>query len=196
MGLASMLFQRRSLASKSMAYDAIVLDLGLPDRDGIEVLGELRHNNSAAIVLILTARDGINDRVSGLDAGADDYLVKPFAMTELAARLKALLRRPRQPLAAILKSGNLHLDTASRQVTANNSFVRFSAREIEARELLIQREGQVITRTSFENSIYGRLAPEWRRHHHRHRRWPDRMPYIGFILLCALPVLFFGIAHS
>src|SRR5271169_3096958 len=81
-------------AFKSIAYDAIILDLGLPDRDGLDLLGELRQSNSSAPILILTARDGIEARVTGLHAGADDYVVKPFAMTELGARLRALLRRP------------------------------------------------------------------------------------------------------
>jgi DNA-binding response OmpR family regulator len=142
-------------AIQSMTYDAVVLDLGLPDRDGLEVLKELRRGNSTAPVLILTARDGIDDRVTGLDAGADDYVVKPFAMTELAARLRALLRRPGRPLAAILTVGKLRLDTGSRQVTVNGSTVPFSAREIEAMEMLMRREGQVISRGSLEDGLYG-----------------------------------------
>ena len=85
-------------AFKSVAYDAIILDLGLPDRDGIDVLCELRQLSSSAPILILTARDSVDARVTGLDTGADDYVVKPFAMTELAARLRALLRRPGQAL--------------------------------------------------------------------------------------------------
>ncbi len=92
-------------ATRVIAYDAIVLDLGLPDRDGLEVLAELRENKAAMPILILTARDKIDDRVVGLDAGADDYLVKPFAVPELAARLRALLRRPGRPLGAVLTVG-------------------------------------------------------------------------------------------
>jgi DNA-binding response OmpR family regulator len=142
-------------AVKSITYGAIVLDLGLPDRDGLEMLGELRQNNSATPILILTARDGIEDRVAGLDAGADDYVVKPFAMTELAARLRALLRRPGQSLAAILRVGNLRLDVGARQVTVNGSTVHFSVREIEALELLMRREGQVISRGGLEDGLNG-----------------------------------------
>ena len=85
-------------AAKSISYDAIILDLGLPDRDGLEVIYELRTDTRRIPILILTARDGIDDRVAGLDRGADDYLLKPFAMKELAARLRALLRRPGGPL--------------------------------------------------------------------------------------------------
>ena len=98
-------------AFKSIAYDAIILDLGLPDRDGLEVVRDLRENSASAPILILTARDGIDDRVNGLDAGADDYVVKPFAMKELAARLRALLRRPGQALGGVLSVGNLQLQT-------------------------------------------------------------------------------------
>ena len=142
-------------AIKSMSYDAIVLDLGLPDRDGLGVLDELRHSNSAAPILILTARDGIDDRVAGLDAGADDYVVKPFAMTELAARLRALLRRPGRALGAILTVGNLRLDVGVRQVTVGGATVHFPAREVEALELLMRREGQVVSRGNLEDGLYG-----------------------------------------
>jgi len=142
-------------AFKSIAYDAIILDLGLPDRDGIDVLSELRESRSSAPILILTARDGIDARVTGLDAGADDYVIKPFAMTELAARLRALLRRPGQPLGDVLKVGNLKLKTSSRQVIVNESTVRFPIREIEALELLMRREGQVVAKRTLEDSLYG-----------------------------------------
>jgi DNA-binding response OmpR family regulator len=142
-------------AFKSMAYDAIILDLGLPDRDGLDVLRELRESSSAAPILILTARDGIDDRVSGLDAGADDYVVKPFAIKELAARLRALLRRPGQVLGGVLTIANLQLQTVSRQVTVNGENVHFSAREVEALELLMRREGQIVAKSSLEDSLYG-----------------------------------------
>ena len=142
-------------ATRIVAYDAIVLDLGLPDRDGLEVLGELRKGKETAPVLILTARDGVDDRVSGLDAGADDYVVKPFAMTELAARLRALLRRPGRPLGAVLTVGKLRLNVTSRQITVNGSTAHFSAREIEVMEMLMRREGQVVSRSSLENGLYG-----------------------------------------
>ena len=142
-------------ALKAIAYDAVILDLGLPDRDELDVLSELRQRNSSAPILILTARDGIEDRVTGLDAGADDYVVKPFAMTELAARLRALLRRPGRALAGILSVGNLQLHTSSRHVTANGASIHFSVREVEALELLMRREGQVVAKNSLEDSLYG-----------------------------------------
>lgn len=139
----------------SISYDAIILDLGLPDRDGLDLLRELRENGSSTPVLILTARDGIDDRVVGLDAGADDYLVKPFAMKELAARLRALLRRPGQTLGGILSIGNLQLQTFSRQVTAHGESVHFSVREVDALELLMRHEGQIVSKGSLEDSLYG-----------------------------------------
>jgi DNA-binding response OmpR family regulator len=142
-------------AFKSIAYDAIILDLGLPDRDGLDVLCELRQLSSSAPVLILTARDSIDARVTGLDCGADDYVVKPFAMTELAARLRALLRRPGQALGGILVVGNLELQTFSRQVTINGTAVRFPVREVEALELLMRREGQVVAKGTLEDNLYG-----------------------------------------
>ena len=142
-------------AFKSITYDAIILDLGLPDRDGLDVLNELRHISPSAPIMILTARDGIDARVTGLDAGADDYVVKPFAMTELAARLRALLRRPGQALGGVLTVGNLQLQTFSRQVIVNGTAVRFPAREVDALELLIRREGQVVAKGTLEDSLYG-----------------------------------------
>lgn len=142
-------------AFKSIAYDAIILDLGLPDRDGLDALSEMRQSSSSAPILILTARDSIDARVTGLNAGADDYVVKPFAMTELAARLRALLRRPGQALGGVLVAGNLQLQTFSRQVMVNGTTVRFPVREVEALELLMRREGQVVGKGTLEDSLYG-----------------------------------------
>jgi DNA-binding response OmpR family regulator len=142
-------------AMKSVAYDGIVLDLGLPDRDGIDVLRELRGLDTRTPILILTARDGVDDRVAALDAGADDYVLKPCDMKELAARLRALLRRPGQSLGTMLTIGNVHLDVASREVAVNNSVVRFTPREIGALELLIRRQGQVVSRAALEDGLYG-----------------------------------------
>ena len=142
-------------AMKTMAYDGVVLDLGLPDRDGIEVLRELRGHDTSTPILILTAREGVDDRVACLDAGADDYVVKPFAMKELAARLRALLRRPGRALGLTLTVGNLHLDVASRQAAVNNSAVLFTPREIGALELLMRREGNVVSKAALEDGLYG-----------------------------------------
>jgi DNA-binding response OmpR family regulator len=142
-------------ATRVVAYDAIVLDLGLPDRDGLEVLAELRQSKATMPILILTARDQIDDRVAGLDAGADDYVVKPFSIAELAARLRALLRRPGRALNGVFAVGKIRLHVTARQITVNGSAAHFSAREIEAMEILMRREGQVVSRSSLESSLYG-----------------------------------------
>jgi DNA-binding response OmpR family regulator len=142
-------------ATRSTEYDALILDLGLPDRDGLEVIGELRHRNIELPILILTARYGVDDRVAGLDRGADDYLMKPFAMKELAARLRALLRRPGRVLGATLESGNLHFNTVLRQLVVNGCVVAISPREIGALELLMRRAGQVVSKRALEDTLYG-----------------------------------------
>lgn len=142
-------------AKKHIAYDAIILDLGLPDRDGLEVLEQLRRADSATPVLILTARDAIEDRVSGLDRGADDYVLKPFAMKELAARLRALLRRPGRALGTVLELGNICFDTATRQVKLNGRFMDISRRELGALELMMRRAGEVVSKQSLEDVLYG-----------------------------------------
>jgi DNA-binding response OmpR family regulator len=142
-------------AFSALHYDAVVLDLGLPDRDGIEVLDDLRKKRNEVPILILTARDSVESRVMGLDAGADDYLVKPFAMTELAARMRALLRRPGQPLATLLKVGNTELNSAVRQVAIDHTSAHFSLREVKALEILMRREGQVVPKTTLEDNLNG-----------------------------------------
>ena len=119
-------------AAKSITYDALILDLGLPDRDGLELLHELRSAASRLPILILSARDGIDDRVDGLDSGADDYLMKPFAMKELAARLRALLRRPGGPLGSTIDIGNITLDTTARQLKVGGRTVAIPPRELDA----------------------------------------------------------------
>jgi DNA-binding response OmpR family regulator len=142
-------------AAESISYDAMILDLGLPDRDGLEVVRALRVEGKRIPILILTARDGIDDRVEGLDRGADDYLLKPFAMKELAARLRALLRRPGGPLGATIDIGNVSLDTTTRQVKVNGRVISISRRELDALELLMRRADQVVPKRLFEESIYG-----------------------------------------
>jgi len=142
-------------AADSIAYDALILDLGLPDRDGLEVVSELRAKADRVPILILTARDGIDDRVEGLDRGADDYLLKPFAMKELAARLRALLRRPGGPLGATITIGNVSLDTTTRQIKIDGRVVAISRRELDALELLMRRADQVVPKRLFEDSVYG-----------------------------------------
>jgi len=136
------------------AYDAAILDLGLPDGDGLLLLRQLRRQGSALPVLILTARDAPEDRVTGLDAGADDYLVKPFHMPELIARIRALLRRPNAALGVSLTLGNVVLDTASRQTLVAGADVGLSVRETSMLELLLRSQGRVVTREVLENRLY------------------------------------------
>jgi DNA-binding response OmpR family regulator len=136
------------------AYDAVILDLSLPDGDGLWLLRTLRARGASLPILVLTARDGPEDRVTGLDAGADDYLVKPFHMPELTARLRALLRRPGAALGAQLRFGNLCLDIASRRVRVAGADVELSVRETAMLELLLRRQGTVVTREVLEQKLY------------------------------------------
>ncbi|GAB6052830.1 response regulator transcription factor [Magnetospira thiophila] len=142
-------------AIASIPYDALVLDLGLPDGNGLDLLHQVRATGKTLPVLILTARDGIGDRVNGLDSGADDYLLKPFAMEELVARLRALLRRPGNPLSVELRCGNLTFDTVSRQAICDGNALPLSKREGEVLEHLMRRAGRVIPKTAIEESLYG-----------------------------------------
>jgi DNA-binding response OmpR family regulator len=139
----------------SVAYDAIVLDLGLPDGDGLSLLADLRRRPEAPPVLVLTARDAVEDRVAGLDAGADDYLVKPFAMVELVARVKALLRRPGGPLGVRLEAGNVALDTIGRDVLVSGKVVPLARQEVAILEHLMRRLGRVVPKAVLEEKIYG-----------------------------------------
>lgn len=142
-------------AARGVDYDAVVLDLGLPDRDGLELLRELRAAAHRMPVLILTARDHVDDRVAGLDGGADDYVLKPFAMKELSARLRALLRRPGRALGTVLSAGNVALDTVRREVAIDGRIVGISRREFDTLELLLRRSGQVVPKRTIEDAIYG-----------------------------------------
>ncbi|WP_150697018.1 response regulator [Pandoraea terrae] len=137
------------------SYDAMLLDLGLPRRDGIDVLRSLRAAGQALPVLIVTARDAISDRVKGLDAGADDYLVKPFDLDELAARLRALVRRQAGRSEPLVRHGALVLDPATRQVTLDGAPVTLSAREYAVLEALLIRPGAVLSKAQLEERIYG-----------------------------------------
>ncbi|MCW0234835.1 MAG: response regulator transcription factor [Ferrovibrio sp.] len=136
-------------------YDVIVLDLGLPDGDGLTLLRELRSRRDATPVLVLTARDGVDDRVEGLNSGADDYLLKPFAMPELIARLKALLRRPSGALGLVLEAGNISFDTVGRALTIGGKPVSLTPREMALLENLLRRAGRVVPKTYLEERIYG-----------------------------------------
>ena len=136
------------------SYDVVILDLGLPDADGLTVLAAMRARKDSTPVLILTARDGVDARVKGLNQGSDDYLVKPFAMEELVARIRVLLRRPGQALGLTLTQGNLTFDTADRQVLVGDMAIELSRRELDALELLMRRAGRVVSKSSIENTLY------------------------------------------
>ena len=138
-----------------VAYDAIILDLGLPDGDGMELLGELRRAGNRVPVLVLTARDAIEARVTGLDAGADDYLIKPFAMVELIARTKALLRRPGQALGMVLEAGNILFDTIGRDVRVGSAVLPLGRQELAILEHLMRRLGRVVPKALLEEKLYG-----------------------------------------
>lgn len=136
-------------------YDLMLLDLGLPKRDGIEVLRTLRARGHGLPVLILTARDAVAERVKGLDAGADDYLVKPFDLDELAARMRALLRRQAGRSEPQIRYGALTLDPASHRVTLAEQPVALSAREFALLEALLARPGAVLSKSQLEEKVYG-----------------------------------------
>ncbi len=138
-----------------VAYDAIILDLGLPDGDGMELLVELRRAGNRAPVLVLTARDAVEARVAGLDAGADDYLIKPFAIAELVARTKALLRRPGQALGAVLEAGNVVFDTIGRDVRVGAAVLPLARQELAILEHLMRRLGRVVPKAVLEEKLYG-----------------------------------------
>jgi len=138
-----------------MKYAAVVLDLGLPDEDGLSLLRDIRRRHDTTPVLVLTARDGVSDRVTGLREGADDYLAKPFAMEELVARLQALLRRPGHLLGRLLTFGNVSLDTEGRQVFVAGTARAFPARETAVLEILLRRGGNVAPKRLFEDQLFG-----------------------------------------
>ena len=142
-------------ALRANRFEIVVLDLGLPDADGLDVLGEMRRDQDATPVLILTARGSLEDRVIGLQSGADDYLVKPFALEELIARLQALLRRPGNLLGVTLQLGNIALDTVARQVFVGDQPIFFSAREIAVLEQLLRRSGRVVAKNLLADNLYG-----------------------------------------
>jgi DNA-binding response OmpR family regulator len=136
-------------------YDAAILDLGLPDSDGLAVLTDTRRIGRGLPILILTARDAVEDRVAGLNAGADDYLTKPFAMAELIARIKALLRRPGGVLGITLECGNVRLDTIGRELTVGGTAIRLSRRELAILEQMMRRFGRIVPKGVLEEKLYG-----------------------------------------
>jgi two-component system OmpR family response regulator/two-component system response regulator QseB len=142
------------LALGTPDYAAVVLDLGLPRLGGLEVLKRLRASSSAVPVLILTARDRVEDRIKGLDSGADDYVVKPVDLGELAARLRALIRRSKGEAAPLLQNGALHLDPAARQVTFDGKRIELQAREFAMLHELMLNAGRVLSREQLVERLY------------------------------------------
>jgi len=161
-------FERRAVSSDHAAsagdaalmlaatrYAAVVLDLGLPDDNGLELVQALRARNDAVPIVILTARSDIGDRIGGLDAGADDYLVKPFDFDELFARITAVLRRQGGFQGNVLTFGNIRFDTATRDLNVGGAPLTLSGRETELIELLLRRDGRVLPKRLAENQLFG-----------------------------------------
>lgn len=142
-------------ALQSSTFDVVLLDLGLPQRDGIDVLRDLRKRGDATPVIILTARDDIQHRIAGLDAGADDYVVKPFDIDEVTARMRSVLRRAAGRGDSTIVHGDLRLDTASRTVQRGGSPIALSGHEYAVLEALLQRPGAVLSRAQLEDRLYG-----------------------------------------
>ncbi|MFM0547287.1 response regulator [Paraburkholderia strydomiana] len=136
-------------------YDLVLLDLGLPKADGVDVLNRYRRRGGSAPVLILTARDAVEDRIAGLDAGADDYLVKPFDLDELAARVRALLRRRTGQTSPLYTHGDLTLDPVSHEVTLLGEPLSLLPREFSLLQALIEEPRRVFTRSELEEKLYG-----------------------------------------
>ena len=136
-------------------YGVMLLDLGLPKKDGMEVLRALRASGNALPVLILTARDGLQDRIEGLDQGADDYVLKPFEMSELLARMRAVIRRKGGPAVGALTNGVLTLDLATKEAKIGPVSVRLSAKEFSLLQAFLLRPGAILSRSELEDRLYG-----------------------------------------
>jgi len=142
-------------ALSTETFDLVLLDLGLPKLDGLQVLKWLRSTGSKVPVLILTARDSVNDRIKGLDAGADDYIVKPFDLDEIAARVRAVLRRQSGRAENVVEHLGVTLDAANHEVTRDGAPINLSHREFALLEALLERPGQVLSRAQLEERLYG-----------------------------------------
>jgi two-component system response regulator QseB len=142
-------------ALQTASFDVVLLDLGLPQRDGTEVLRELRKRGDTTPVIVLTARDEIQHRIAGLDAGADDYIVKPFDLDEVMARIRSVLRRANGRVEPIMVHGELRLDLVSRTIERNGNPINLSAHEYAVLEALLLRPGAVLSRTQLEDRLYG-----------------------------------------
>lgn len=142
-------------AIAAQAYDLMLLDLGLPRKDGVAVLRQVRQSQQMLPVIIITARDGLDDRIQGLDLGADDYIVKPFAINELLARIRAVFRRHQGSGNPMLGNGILELDPATREVRRDDAAFILSAREFALLQALLARPGTILSRAELEDRIYG-----------------------------------------
>jgi two-component system OmpR family response regulator len=140
-------------AISAQSYDLLLLDLNLPGRSGLEILADLRASGQQVPVLILTARDGVEDRVAGLDAGADDYVSKPFELAELAARVRAFGRRRAGQAQSLIEAGPLSFDSVNREVRVNGERLALSVRELSVLEMLMTRAGRVVTKRQIVNSL-------------------------------------------
>ncbi len=166
-------------ALATQRFDAVVLDLGLPKVGGLELLRRLRAKQDPVPVLILTAQDAVEQRVAGLDAGGDDYLAKPFALAELQARLRALVRRSKGSAAPVLRHGRVTLDPAARAATLDGAPVELSAREFATLQELLLNAGRVLSRSQLEERLYGwgeeieSNAVEVYVHHLRKKLYPE-----------------------
>jgi two-component system response regulator QseB len=143
------------LALRNQGYDAVLLDLGLPKKDGLEVLKQLRHREDKTAVLIVTARDAVSSRIEGLDCGADDYIVKPFDLDELAARIRAVLRRQSGRAESVIHAGAVTLNPATHEAALDGKPVSLSAREFSLLEVFLSRPGMVFSRDQLEEKLYG-----------------------------------------
>ena len=139
----------------TQVYDIVLLDLGLPKRDGLEVLRGVRDKHNPVPVLVITARDTLDDRIRGLDSGADDYVLKPFEMTELLARMRAVTRRKGGVAGPVLSNGVITLDPATREVNLNGDTIALSGREFSLLMALMARPGAILSRSDLEDRIYG-----------------------------------------
>ena len=140
---------------ENVEYQAVLLDLGLPKRDGLEVLRRLRQAGNTVPVIVITARDSVDDRIKGLDFGADDYLVKPFNLNEMLARLRAIIRRQGGQATPLLTNGKVTLDLATRQARCGDAVEMLSAREFALLQALLLRPGTILSRTELEERLYG-----------------------------------------
>ena len=136
-------------------YDVVLLDLGLPGKDGLAVLRSIRARDNPVAVLVITARDGVDDRIQGLDGGADDYVLKPFEMRELLARMRAVIRRKGGVAGPVLSNGELSLDPATHEASVNGKSTRLSKREYSLLQALMARPGAILSRSELEDRIYG-----------------------------------------